>query len=102
MRTLARKRMFQEIPKRAAVKRAEKLQRLLYFVATTCDSPENALRLQLRITRQRSGGQRANCKSFCAMSGRGRSVYRHFRLTRNMVRELAHRGQIYGLRKASW
>jgi ribosomal protein S14 len=102
MRVLARKRMFLEIPKRAAVKRPEKLQRLLYFVASTCDSPENALRLQLRITRQRHGAQRANCKSFCSMTGRGHSVYRHFRLSRSMVRELAHRGQIYGLRKASW
>ncbi len=38
----------------------------------------------------------------CEITGRGRGVYRKFRLCRHMFRELALQGMIPGLRKASW
>ena len=38
----------------------------------------------------------------CERCGRPRSVYREFRLCRICLRELAHKGQIPGMRKASW
>lgn len=38
----------------------------------------------------------------CFKCGRPRSVYRDFNLCRICLREMAHRGQIPGLRKASW
>ena len=38
----------------------------------------------------------------CEITGRGRGNYRKFRLCRNKFRELASKGQIPGVIKASW
>lgn len=38
----------------------------------------------------------------CKRCGRPHSVYRKFKLCRICLRELAHAGQIPGLKKASW
>lgn len=38
----------------------------------------------------------------CEITGRARGVYRKFRVSRIMLRELAHKGMIPGMRKASW
>ncbi len=40
--------------------------------------------------------------SRCEITGRSRSVYRKFRISRIMLRELALKGMIPGMRKASW
>lgn len=40
--------------------------------------------------------------SRCMVSGRGRGVYRKFRLSRIAFRELAHAGQLPGVHKSSW
>ncbi len=38
----------------------------------------------------------------CALTGRPRGVYRKFGLARNKLRELALRGEVPGIIKASW
>ncbi len=38
----------------------------------------------------------------CERCGRPHSVYRKFKLCRICLRELAYKGQIPGLKKASW
>ncbi|MEL7471943.1 MAG: type Z 30S ribosomal protein S14 [Planctomycetota bacterium] len=38
----------------------------------------------------------------CELTGRARSVYRKFRVSRIVLRELALEGKIPGMRKASW
>jgi small subunit ribosomal protein S14 len=38
----------------------------------------------------------------CAVCGRSRSYYRKFRMCRICLREMAHRGEIPGMVKASW
>ena len=38
----------------------------------------------------------------CAITGRSRGVYRKFGLARVKIREVANRGEIPGLTKASW
>lgn len=38
----------------------------------------------------------------CELTGRARGVYRKFRISRIMLRKLAHEGKIPGMRKASW
>ncbi|MEA3367645.1 MAG: type Z 30S ribosomal protein S14 [Planctomycetota bacterium] len=38
----------------------------------------------------------------CELCGRVRSVYRKFAICRICFRELAHKGHIPGVRKASW
>lgn len=41
-------------------------------------------------------------RNLCALTGRSRSVYRKFRISRIMLRQLALEGKIPGMRKASW
>ena len=41
-------------------------------------------------------------KNRCALTGRARSYYRRFGISRIMFRELALLGQVPGVRKASW
>ncbi len=38
----------------------------------------------------------------CELTGRARGVYRKFRISRIVLRELALQGKIPGMRKASW
>ncbi len=38
----------------------------------------------------------------CAITGRPRSYYRRFGISRLMLRKLAHQGELPGVRKASW
>jgi small subunit ribosomal protein S14 len=38
----------------------------------------------------------------CSMCGRQRAVYRKFGICRICLRSAAHRGEIPGMRKASW
>lgn len=41
-------------------------------------------------------------KNRCMVTGRPRGYMRKFRMSRILFRELAHKGQIPGVRKASW
>jgi small subunit ribosomal protein S14 len=38
----------------------------------------------------------------CLLTGRPRAVYRKFKISRNMLRDLALEGRIPGMKKASW
>ena len=38
----------------------------------------------------------------CEITGRARSVYRKFRVSRIVLRELALKGMVPGMKKASW
>jgi small subunit ribosomal protein S14 len=40
--------------------------------------------------------------NYCVISGRSKSVYKDFRLSRIKFRELARSGQLYGVTKSSW
>ncbi|MEM6469977.1 MAG: 30S ribosomal protein S14, partial [Planctomycetota bacterium] len=45
---------------------------------------------------------RTRLRRLCKMTGRSRGVYRKFGISRIMLRELADKGVIPGLRKSSW
>ena len=38
----------------------------------------------------------------CFISGRSKGVYRHFGLSRQVFREMAHQGLLPGVKKSSW
>jgi small subunit ribosomal protein S14 len=38
----------------------------------------------------------------CALTGRPRGFIRHFGISRNIFRDMAHEGKIPGIKKASW
>ena len=44
----------------------------------------------------------SRCRNRCALTGRPRGVFRKFGLCRNKLREIAFRGEVPGMTKASW
>jgi small subunit ribosomal protein S14 len=56
----------------------------------------------MRIKTQRPPKFKVRQKNRCPLCGRPRAYYRRFRMCRLCLRGLALRGQIPGIRKASW
>ena len=66
----------------------------------TADEDRDAARLKLqKLPRDASPSRLRNR---CAITGRPRGVYRKFGLGRNKLRDLALRGEVPGVIKASW
>jgi small subunit ribosomal protein S14 len=56
----------------------------------------------LKLAELPRNGAAGRVRLRCALTGRSRGNYRKFKLSRNMLRDLANSGQIPGLVKASW
>ena len=64
------------------------------------DEDRDAARAQLQKLPRDASPTRL--RNRCALTGRPRGVYRKFGLGRNKLRELALRGEVPGVIKASW
>jgi small subunit ribosomal protein S14 len=58
--------------------------------------------LVLKLASLPRNSSKTRIRNRCELTGRPRGYYKKFKLSRNMLRELAGQGQIPGLRKASW
>ncbi|MDF2965579.1 MAG: rpsN [Rickettsiaceae bacterium] len=65
-------------------------------------SLEERFNLVLKLAALPRSSSQTRVRNRCALTGRPRGYYKKFKLSRNMLRELAGQGQIPGLRKASW
>jgi len=59
-------------------------------------------RLVVKLAALPRNSARTRIRNRCELTGRPRGYYRKFKLSRNMIRDLAGLGQIPGLVKASW
>jgi len=91
------KRRLKTVQKYAA-KRAE-LKELIRDPKT---SPEDRQQAQEKLQAQPRDASASRGRNRCAITGRSRGVYRKFGLARTKLREVANRGEIPGLVKASW
>ena len=57
---------------------------------------------RLKMAEIPRNGNPTRIRNRCAVTGRPRAVYRKFRLSRIMIRELGNKGLIPGLTKSSW
>ncbi len=64
--------------------------------------PEERFRAHLRLAELPRDGAAVRLRNRCDLSGRPRGYYRKFQLSRIALCELASRGQIPGMVKASW
>ena len=101
---MAKKSMINRESKRTALveKYREKRQALREGVIdpTLSDEERDAARVALsKLPRDSSPARQRNR---CNLTGRPHGYYRKFGLARNKLREAAMRGDIPGLRKASW
>jgi small subunit ribosomal protein S14 len=86
------------IAKRYAAKRAE----LKEIIRSPKSSPEQKAAAQAKLQALPRDASPTRQRKRCQITGRARGVYRKFGLARSKIREVAMRGEIPGLGKASW
>ena len=87
-----------KIVKKYAAKRAQ----LKELIRSPKTSPEERAAAQARLQMLPRDASPSRGRNRCAITGRSRGVYRKFGLSRVKIREVANRGEIQGLVKASW
>ncbi|MFP4208461.1 MAG: 30S ribosomal protein S14 [Wenzhouxiangella sp.] len=87
-----------KLAQRFASKRAE-LKRIVADPEADYEEKQAAMHRLNKLPRDSSAVRGRNR---CRVSGRPRGYYRKFGLARNKLREAAMRGDVPGLRKASW
>jgi small subunit ribosomal protein S14 len=87
-----------ETVRKYAAKRAELLA-VLSDVRATDDAKAQAREKLQKLPRDASP---VRIRNRCALTGRPRGTFRKFGLARNKLREIAMRGEIPGVIKASW
>ena len=87
-----------KIVKKYAAKRAE----LKELIRSPNTSPEDRVAAQAKLQKRPRHASPSRGRNRCAITGRSRGVYRKFGLSRVKIREVANRGEIPGLTKASW
>jgi small subunit ribosomal protein S14 len=65
-------------------------------------SPEERMAAQQQLQKLPRNASPIRVQRRCRLTGRPHAVYRKFGLCRNKLRETAMRGEVPGLRKASW
>ncbi len=87
-----------KIVKKFAARRAE----LLAIVNDQRLSPEEHYEARVKLQKLPRNASPVRLRNRCALTGRGRGVYRKFGLGRGKLRDIAMRGEIPGVIKASW
>jgi small subunit ribosomal protein S14 len=87
-----------KIVKKYAAKRTE----LKELIRDPNTSAEDRMAAQAKLQKLPRDASPSRGRNRCAITGRSRGVYRKFGLSRVKIREVANRGEIPGLTKASW
>jgi small subunit ribosomal protein S14 len=87
-----------KIVKKYAVKRAQ----LKELIRSPKTAHEDRIAAQAQLQALPRDASPSRHRNRCAITGRSRGVYRKFGLARVKIREVANRGEIPGLTKASW
>jgi len=89
--------------RRKTVKKFEVKRTALLAIINDFKQPEDE-RMEARMQLQKlpRNASPTRVRNRCTLTGRPRGVYRKFGLGRNKLREIAMRGEIPGMTKASW
>jgi small subunit ribosomal protein S14 len=92
-----------EIKRAKLVKKyAEKREALKKIISSQDASYEEKMEAAVKLQKLPRDSSPARMTTRCALTGRPRAVYSKFGLGRNKLREATMRGDVPGLRKASW
>ncbi len=95
--------IMREIKRTKLVKRhASKRKQLKEIVSSAKASYEEKLEASIKLQKLPRDSSPARQRNRCALTGRSRGVYQKFGLGRMKLREATMRGDVPGLRKASW
>jgi small subunit ribosomal protein S14 len=85
-----------------AKKYAAKRDELKKIISSDGSSYEEKLEAAVKLQKLPRDSSPSRQRNRCALTGRPRGVYSKFGLGRNKLREATMRGDVPGLRKASW
>lgn len=95
---IKREKKRQKLVKKFYIKR-KNLRKIINDVNTSIKSKESAQKIMQKLPKDSS---KCRLRNRCWKTGRGKGVYRFVGLCRNMFRYHAMRGDIPGIKKASW
>lgn len=81
-----------------AAKRAE----LMSIISNVGLDEEERMQARLKLQQLPRDSSPVRQRMRCALTGRPRGVFKKFGLCRNKLREIAMRGEVPGMTKASW
>ncbi|WP_179403033.1 30S ribosomal protein S14 [Burkholderia guangdongensis] len=87
---------------RLVAKFAAKREALKATIEDQSKSEEERYEARLELQQLPRNANPTRQRNRCAITGRPRGTFRKFGLARNKIREIAFRGEIPGLTKASW
>src|SRR5690554_7911710 len=101
---MAKKSMVNREAKRAKLvkKHGAKREELKKIISSETASYDEKMDAATRLQKLPRDSSPARQTTRCALTGRPRAVYAKFGLGRNMLRQATMRGDVPGLRKASW
>lgn len=88
--------------RRLVQKYADKRAELKAIIDDPARSEDERMNARLKLQALPRNANPTRLRNRCKLTGRPRGVFRKFRLCRNKIRELAMRGEIPGVIKASW
>jgi small subunit ribosomal protein S14 len=92
-----------DLKRRQAVKKyAAKRKALLELANDPKLAPEDRYAARMKLQQLPRDASPVRLRNRCALTGRPRGVYRKFGLGRGKLRDIAMRGEIPGIIKASW
>ncbi len=88
--------------KKLVAKHATKRAELKKIMSSTTASYEDKMDASIKLQKMPRDSSPSRVRNRCELTGRSRGVYSKFGLGRNKLREATMRGDVPGLRKASW
>ncbi len=89
--------------RRKLVRKYAKKRAALLAIARDRSRPiEERFEAQMKLAKLPRNSAPIRVRNRCELTGRPRGYYRKFRISRIALRELANRGQLPGVTKASW
>ncbi len=95
---IEREKKREALVKKYAAKRAE----LNAIIADQSRSEEERFQARLKLQQLPRNANPTRLRNRCELTGRPRGTFRKFGLARNKLREIAMRGEVPGMTKASW
>ncbi|MCC2644446.1 MAG: ribosomal protein [Burkholderiales bacterium] len=87
---------------KAVLKYAAKREAIFAIINSTSTSEEEKFDARLALQKLPRDSSPCRKRNRCALTGRPRGTFRKFGIARNKLRELALKGEIPGMVKASW
>jgi len=92
-----------DLSRRKTVKKfAAKREQLMSIINNQKMNPEDRYEARLKLQKLPRNSSPVRLRNRCALTGRPRGVFSKFGLGRSKLRDIAMRGEIPGVIKASW